>query len=122
MIHSYRSITLYGTVYGPIWQPGIECSMPVTADADAWLRSRCETEGPSARELALEATDCGDFQHCELTADSYFEFSRRTDRTNENGRIIASATRRRFVPVSAFPSIADMVGEKESYELGEGGE
>jgi hypothetical protein len=106
------TVTLRGHIVGPIWMPTTDCWKPVEADSESFERSTGER--PTARDLALRATEDGDFMHCRLTADSEFEFERVT-RSNGSVKVL-----HRRVPVTAFPSIADCVDERESWEMGEG--
>ncbi len=100
-------VRLQGAVYGSIWQPGCGICWKEFRKDDAhgagWKGPR-----PTARDMALSAVGDGDFQDCKLTADSEFRF----ERLYSDGHIAI-----RFVPVTAFPSIADMIGDLQTPEL-----
>ena len=104
------TITLNGMLVGPIWMPAAECIKPITLDRKRDFRYS-DGSLPTAREMALRATNDGDFQSCALTVDSYFEFERSTWRGSTLIR------RSRIISVTAFPSIADCVDERESCEM-----
>lgn len=106
------SITLHGHIVGPIWMPAAECWKEVSVSAADFERST--GEAPTARDLALRATQDGDFQHCKLTADSYFLLTR----TRRDGN--HTMTVERVYTVDKFPSIADCVDPRELWELDEG--
>ena len=109
---SQTSVTLHGTLVGRIWMPSREYSKPVTCDRQRDFRYS-DGSLPTAREMVLHATNDGDFQSCQLTADSYFKFER--DRYAPNGCTRIRRTKVRLV--TEFPSIADCIDSRESCEL-----
>lgn len=105
------TVTLKGTLVGKIWMPAAECTKPVTLDRRHDF-NYFDKVLPTARDMVLRATNDGDFQSCNLTADSYFEFERAARRGSTLIR------RSRIIPVTAFPSIADCIDSRESCEMG----
>ena len=100
------NVYLRGTVYGPIWMPAVECWKPVTVSAQYADGSRL-----TLRDMALRATADGDFQSASLTTDSEVVFEQTIKKGNRTLRRV------KWYPVSHFPSIADCVGEKFSWEI-----
>ena len=107
------TITLNGMLVGRIWMPAAECTKPITLSRRRDFRY-ADNSLPTAREMVLRATSDGDFRSCALAADSYFEFTR----SSQRGSTIIK--RSRSIPVTAFPSIADCIDARESCELDTG--
>lgn len=103
------SVSLFGTIVGQIWMPNAECSKVVKL-AESDFRYH-DNSRPTLRDFALKATNDGDFQSCNLTADSEITFER--TRQTASGKV----TRTRTIPVSQFPSIADCIDQRESWEF-----
>lgn len=111
------SIVLIGTVAGTIWMPARTCWKDVKLSYSPHLGPfqddfrYSDGSKPTARDFALKATNDGDFQSCDLTADSAIRVSRRhhTD-TGFTDHV-------REFPVTLFPSMADCVSKLESWEL-----
>lgn len=95
-------ISLEGALCGKIWWPvgqlfGKHLSHSFAADVRAW-----GGQG-TLRDHVLRATNDGDFQGAELTADTFLVIQR----ISRKGATVK--TRTRHFPVSMFPSIADCV-------------
>lgn len=103
------NVALIGVVVGRIWMPATECTKDVSISESEFRYS--DGSRPTLRDLALRATNDGDFQSCSLTADSFFEFQRVRRAGN------TSVVRTRVMPVTAFRSVADCIDSRESCEV-----
>lgn len=91
------SVELVGTIYGDLWWGG-----------EAWKDVRRYAKADDTlRDLALEVTNCGDFQGSNLTVDSFVRVALRK----------GSKTTIRTFGIDLFPSVADCVGEKDSIDF-----
>lgn len=104
-----RYVELNGLVVGNIWMPNAECWKNVSIGENDFRYS--DGSRPTLRDMAERATNDGDFQSCNLTADSEFIFTR--ERVTSSGVVV----RRRRMHVSQFPSVRDMVDARESWEI-----
>lgn len=91
------SVKLNGVIYGDLWWSG-EAWKDVNATAK---------DDDTLRDLVLRVTNDGDFQGCDLTADSSITVTL----IKPNRRIT------RTFDINLFPSVADCIGEKESYDF-----
>ena len=107
-----RTITLYGTLTGTIWQ-GCEAQLPVTVDLRREASRFVNANGSGLVDAIRAAVDdAGDFISAKLTADSFVMVEHR--RLGAPDGTIRSWARR--VDVCDLPSLADYVdGDAFSY-------
>jgi hypothetical protein len=106
-------ITLQAYLYGPIWVPMYVHVKWISVDLKR-ERSRI-TPGKGTLRDAIDLVmmeNGGDFRNCQLTKDSEIQVSYRVIRPR--GGLL---TRSRFWNVTAFPSIADFVGDRDYADL-----
>lgn len=99
-----RSVRLIGTLHGPIWMPATDAQMAVDTDISGKADLMVNTDGSGLIDAIKSVVDgAGDFQHAQLTADSFVVISHRVA---DGQRIV---TRERVVDVTQLPSLADYV-------------
>jgi hypothetical protein len=66
--HLRRTVTLYGTLTGPIWQPGVDGQLPVVVDlVERALRFVDATGSGLVDAIRATVDDAGDFRLAKLT-------------------------------------------------------
>jgi len=109
----HRTVTLIGTLEGPIWMPAVTAQKPVQADLTRIASTYVNATGSGLAEAAQSVTDDGDFQSARLTADSFVRIEHRWLRpTGWTSRV-------RVVDVTNLPSLAGYVAP-DSYAIGWG--
>src|SRR5687768_3459354 len=98
-----RTVTLVGTLEGPIWTPAGTAQKPVQVDLTRIASTYVNATGSGLVEAAQSVCDDGDFRSARLTGDSvivieHCEFRR-------NGWV----SHVRTVAVTRLPSLADYV-------------
>jgi hypothetical protein len=104
-----RRVTLYGTLHGPIWQPGPDCQLPIEVDL---ITSNARDVSRSGLVAAVKAAvdSAGDFRSARLTADSFILFEHRQvgpPAWAQGGSTVRSWARR--VDVIDLPSLSEYV-------------
>lgn len=109
-LHGSIEVSLHGTLQGRIWMPAVTAQLPINVN----LTDRGERYSDGRADFRKMVDDAinengGDFQSCKLTDDSVIEVtlhkSTNTTRTK----------RTRYWSITQFPSIADMVVEREEF-------
>ena len=113
----HRTVTLIGTLEGPIWMPAITAQKPVEADLTRIASTYLNATGSGLVEAAHSLCDDGDFQSARLTGDSFIRIEHRRLRADGSGW----TSRVRTVDVTRLPSLADYVAP-DSSALGRGEE
>lgn len=99
-----RSVTLYGTLTGPIWQPLVGGQLPITADLVAEAARDVSHSGMVAAIRSV-VDGAGDFRSARLTADSFVIVEHR--RLGPPGGTVRTWARR--VDVARLPSLTEYV-------------
>ncbi|MGK2884367.1 MAG: hypothetical protein ACSLE8_06260 [Rhodococcus sp. (in: high G+C Gram-positive bacteria)] len=111
MSNTHIEVQLCGTLQGRIWMPACMAQMPINVN----LTDRAKRYSDGRADFRRMVDDAinesgGDFQSCSLTDDSTIEVTlHKVGPTNH-------LTRTRYWPITAFPSIADMVVEREYFD------
>jgi len=105
-----RSVTLYGSLMGSLWMPGIEATMPVREDL-ADIAGRFVNADGSGLVDAIKSVVNGacDFRYARLTPDSYV-LIKHARQYRLWGRTIHGYSR--YVMVKDLPSLADYVTDE----------
>jgi hypothetical protein len=98
-----RSVTLVGTLEGPIWMPAATAQKPVQADLTRMAAGYVNANGSGLIEAVKGLTDDGDFRSARLTGDSVVRIEHRRLRRNR------WISRVRTVDVTTLPSLAGYV-------------
>lgn len=103
-----RTVTLYGTLTGPIWQPGCEAQMPVLVDLRDIAGRLVNANGSGLVDAIRSVVDgAGDFRVARLTADSFVLVEhRRLGPPDGSVRYWA-----RRIDVCDLPSLSDYVAD-----------
>lgn len=106
----HRTVTLVGTLEGPIWMPAVTAQKPVQADLTRIASTYVNATGSGLIEAAQSVCDDGDFQSARLTGDSFIRIEHRRLRPN------GWTSRVRTVDVTELPSLAEYVAP-DAYSL-----
>jgi hypothetical protein len=105
MTATVRTVTLYGTLTGPIWQPGPDCQQSLTVNLTAEARRYVNATGSGLVDAVKAAVDgAGDFRSARLTADSFVVIEHRRDEVSPNVKYWC-----RRVDVIDLSSLADYI-------------
>jgi len=106
MTAKVRSVTLYGTLTGPIWMPAVEAQLPLTVDLIAEAGRFVNATGSGLVDAIRAAVDgAGDFRSARLTADSFVLVEHR-QYGPPDGRVRSWARR---VDLIDLPSLTDYI-------------
>lgn len=93
-------VSIVGTVQGKIWMPAVECEKEFNISKRDF--NYADNSTPTLRDMALRATNDGDFQGC-MIADGCLML--KTTRHSKKGH----TTRVVYHDLNKFPSIKDLM-------------
>jgi hypothetical protein len=104
-----KTFGIVGMIAGCIWMPNAVCTKDVNTHEHQYPHNALTQDGQSVRSdlrtMALSITNDGDFQSCGFVPwDTHLKFER--TRILGDGRTV---TRTRWMPIDAFPSLADLI-------------
>ena len=106
-----RTVTLYGRLVGPIWQPGVIGEMDVRADLRREARRYVNPTGSGLVDAVRAAVDdAGDFRCARLTPESFVLIEHRREGPPDG--TVRYWVRR--VNVADLPSLADYVATRHT--------